>query len=69
MNSLVITTRSPSRRITPRLKIQIIIPTPTRLIRRTHQKVQLPPIRTSGFRDNRITLQAPCRRARRAVEV
>lgn len=69
MDSLIITARPPTWRITPRLKIQIIIPRPTRLTRRTSQEVQLPPIRASCLRNNRIAFQAPRCRACRRIEV
>ena len=68
MNSLVITTRPSTRGITSSLQIQIIISTPTHLVRCTSQKVQLSPISTPTLRNDRITLQAPSCCACRAVE-
>jgi len=82
VQSLIIATTLPTRRITPRLQVKIIIPTRTI---RTNKKVQLcqslanhspnpdifqltSPIRTPSRSNNRITLQRPRTPAARRTE-
>ena len=65
MQRLVITTTLPTRRITTRLQIHIIVPTRRA---RARQEVQLPSVATPRRSDNRIALERPRRRRPRRGE-